>query len=376
MVSRVFSIVKGFCAVSLASLCLQAGFARADQTLPRAEQTVPPNPQKQFTDKISDFSIDVLKSARDQQSSSKSQKAHEQIQKNNFSEDDYLFQMATMREKDDKQQAANGDAFAFLQDELQRAAITNALNQFPIIKEIQKGMAFDIRLFGAKKSKKQSSKKVKYGLVLQDIKTKNSGDSQAAIGSEYDPGIAGQAYADWTIGPITEETRVVFENHEAFQSEESFYSTLPRLDFSGTGQMENVDKLVSGQREDQPNFLFKFKQSQGYYSNDMRYSLSGRAISQFHTLRLPVIRQMAISKTYDASWREHSTTLHKVLTYNHLPTLNVTFQHLEELVTTELVFAMDNDASVKFKSENSASSTYVPNSAKQGSYRLELSRDF
>lgn len=349
-----------------------------------------PEASKSAEDEISGQIISVIKSVGESQRSAKKIKGH---RSDNQSTKEYFEKAAVGASLEDHDSNADPDAIRNqIGKESANFVARKTIEQTALWKQINKGLDFDLdfsKLFSSRRDPKQpqsKSGKIRYGLVLKDIKPDHSLEkARASIGStlmDDEMEFAGNAEVEWTIGPITDEpnrdrlniTKRRLANGKEVSEEdlEALREYQAELN-EGTEELEDPIALDKEAATDAtvwqtgvtPKFVGNIKpagkdagealasnkmpglqitvtQEQGLYEYMTRTPSAEKAQYSEHRFKVPVVGTFSIGRRYNDKMEVISTSAHNVLLTKRLPAVSIHYYDQTEQVVTDLRHEEDN----------------------------------
>jgi hypothetical protein len=337
------------------------------------EKTMPENPSITLNERILSEMNSLL---RQMGKSAGSTEGKESLTKNP-SRRDYFDHLQAFKEAP-KTTKANPEkmrrAFAAGTQEALSDRVKSKIGLFGAFKSGLK-MNFDIKnLFSSSdKEVKKSSGKVRYGLVLKDIKPDKDAPDRAAIGEDLNEmQYAGHADVEWTIGPLSEkESRKLFSVPNAnmdsqknsgsasstnnSQPKDLWDSVLPEGKFEFSAKPDDVENLNSVESENNlPPVMWSMKQSQDYWLLQYKTKTDGTKIEAFHTFKVPIYGTLKVGRRFDDNWNVISTSAYDILIDKRAPIVSIHYMNLEERFKGTLDHAIDTKTSVNLTAQGLA----------------------
>lgn len=196
------------------------------------------------------------------------------------------------------------------------------------IRNLKDGLKFNLDFSGSAVSSISSGRKVRYGLVLKDIKVRKSNQSGSVARYETKP--------VWTIGPVAEEEALIYRSAPAISEEESpFRIPSPKFSVQLKPQMETMSAATGGI----PGFDLDLAQDEGFYSIRMPVMPDVRLDEAVHHFTFFLPQNRAIERSMNHS-RVLKTGAKNILGDGR-PTVNVNYDHTEDMFASEWHISRD-----------------------------------
>jgi hypothetical protein len=309
------------------------------------EKPVPPvdSAFDKIVQKISGFIVSV--GEKDAPTSSESGLMKLYASNQEMTKTEYLYRLGTLRELPPRQQGNKAGLATYLRGQSGSVASERISANLPLLTSFKQGLNFDLNFSGTK-SAEPSGQKVgqRYGLILQDIRIgvpdkpqdltmRDSSDSELFVS---------QSKLIWTIGPITEENRRLFQYEPAsFDSlqTQSVWSKInlpsPNMKIKVSPATTNIQDYVNVR---EPAYIVNVTQVEGLYQLSYLSRDKDAKSQTNHTIVVPIVGTLTLLRVFDVKGRPTRLEANKVLISEHAPIVNFQFIDAERLYTTESIY--------------------------------------
>lgn len=271
-----------------------------------------------------------------------------------ISQQDQKFRLAALKDLKLANFGEGRELSRYMLNQLGKALADEAQEQSEFLSTLGRGLSFKVDSNGlaAGKDGGPSGGRVRYGLVLKEVKASGRGVHVAALtmdDSYLEQALASKSRAkvDWTIGPLSEERQgnlfsaldnLALTNPPAPARAQGIFAMRP--DFSLRGKvLPNFNSSSPGKA----GLRLRFEQPQGLYRMEMLTGGGTKANQIEHEFRLPLYGKLMVVRQLNSTMTATKTSVLNVLGfYDRLEgyPLNVHYTHADSILKAETGFNM------------------------------------